>query len=251
MKPWMKLIPAAEIDAYRRAGFLRGERLGNRPLLLVVDVTYGFTGSEGLTLEQAIAEFAPACGPVSWETMPRIARLVQLFRDRHLPVIYTRSDLYSVPFTGKSTKRPAQQVSAKFNEFPPAIAPQDGEWVLEKTKASAFFGTPLASRLVRLATDTVVVGGVSTSGCVRASVVDAFSHNFRTFLVEDCCFDRSQFAHAANLFDMHAKYATVLSLAELEEQLRPAAAGHGAGTSASSSSRRASSRNAAREGSRL
>jgi nicotinamidase-related amidase len=61
-----------------------------------------------------------------------------------------------------------------------------------------------------------VICGVSTSGCVRATVVDAFSHNFRTFLIDDCCFDRSEFAHAANLFDCHAKYASVVSLAELK-----------------------------------
>lgn len=224
MKPWMKLIPAAELTTYRKAGFLTPARIGKTPVLIVVDVTYGFTGSEGLTLEQAIAEFAPACGPVSWETMPRIACLVGLFRERGLPVVYTRSDLYAVQFTGKATKsrRSAQQVTAKFNEFPPAIAPREAEWVLQKTKASGFFGTPLASRLIGLGIDTVVVCGVSTSGCVRATVVDAFSHSFNTFVVDDCCFDRSEFAHAANLFDMDAKYATVLSLGDLQSQLDPA-----------------------------
>jgi maleamate amidohydrolase len=93
------------------------------------------------------------------------------------------------------------------------------EWVLEKTRASAFFHTPLTSFLTRSKTDSVVVCGVSTSGCVRATVVDSFSNGFDTFVVDDCCFDRSYFSHCSNLFDMNAKYATVFSLNEIEENL--------------------------------
>jgi nicotinamidase-related amidase len=80
--------------------------------------------------------------------------------------------------------------------------------------------TPLPIYLVKESIDSVVLCGVSTSGCVRASTVDACSHGFNTFVVDDCCFDRSAFAHAANLFDMNAKYATVLSLDELEVIMR-------------------------------
>ena len=106
---------------------------------------------------------------------------------------------------------------------PEAITPRAGEWVLGKTRASAFFQTPLTSYLVQQHVDTLVFCGVSTSGCVRASVVDGFSHGFQTFVVDECCFDRSPFAHAANLFDMEAKYASVVSLGELAK-LMPAAA---------------------------
>ncbi|GMA62762.1 isochorismatase family protein [Alicyclobacillus fastidiosus] len=107
-------------------------------------------------------------------------------------------------------------MTGRYNEFPTAIRPSDGEYVLEKTKASAFFETPLQSYLVREGVDTVVVCGVSTSGCVRASAVDAHSHGYATFVIEDCCFDRSYFAHCTNLFDLNAKYAHVLSLEELQ-----------------------------------
>ncbi|WP_082034223.1 isochorismatase family protein [Cohnella kolymensis] len=108
---------------------------------------------------------------------------------------------------------------AYYNEFPEAVAPLQGEWVLEKTKASMFFDTPLDAYLTKKKVDTVVVCGGSTSGCLRASVVDSCSHGYTTFVVEDCCFDRSYFAHCANLFDMDAKYASVLSLTELELKL--------------------------------
>ena len=223
LKDWMKLIPEADLATYRAGGFLRDVKLGERAALIVVDVTMGFCGSPGLSLEQAIAEFPTACGPVSWETMPRVARLVKLFRDRKLPIVFTNNDLAANAYAGKATKgERSAKPNHRFNDFPPEIAPRDGEWVLAKTKASGFFQTPLAAHLVRERVDTAVVCGVSTSGCVRATAVDAYSHGFTTFVVDECCFDRSWFAHCANLFDLEAKYASVVSLHELEALLGPA-----------------------------
>ena len=217
MKEWLKIIPEEERKTYQSAGFVSNLEIGQKPCLIVVDVTYGFTGSEGLTLEQAVAEFHPACGPAAWEAMPRIARLIGLFRSLGRPIVFTRSDLDATTFTGKAThSKRTGRPPAKFNEFPPAVAPREGEWVLEKTKASGFFQTPLGIYLTKQGVDTAVVCGVSTSGCVRATAVDAFSHGFKTVVVDDCCFDRSHFAHCANLFDLQAKYAAVLSLHELE-----------------------------------
>jgi maleamate amidohydrolase len=224
-KPWMSMIPQADLATYRSGGFLGGRELGQRTALIVVDVTLGFSGSKGLTLEQAIAEFPTACGPASWEAMPRIGRLVQLFRDRGLPIVYTAGDPAVGKYAGRTTKSKGDaNPPARFNEFPAEVAPRDGEWVLYKSKASAFFHTPLTAHLIRERIDSLVVCGVSTSGCVRASVVDAHSNGFTTFVVDDCCFDRSWFAHCANLFDMHAKYADVVSLAELEGVMAPAIA---------------------------
>ena len=221
MKDWLKIIPEDERKAYEKGGFMNAGVIGERTALVVVDVTYGFCGSEGATLDEAIAEFGPACGPVSWETMPRIAALIALFRELGRPVVFTRSDLGDVQFVGKATKskRLTSVTPPRFNDFPESIAPQSGEWVLEKTKASAFFQTPLASYMVQKQIDSVVMCGVSTSGCVRASVVDSFSNGFNTFVVDDCCFDRSNFAHCANLFDMNAKSATVVSSEELSAML--------------------------------
>jgi len=221
MKDWQKLIPPAELEAYQRSGFHGDLSMRERAALIVVDVTFGFAGSRGLTLEEAVAEFSAACGPSSWIAMPKIARLIEVFRARALPIVYSRSRLDDIAWTGKArkAKRAARPLPARFNEFPEEIAPREGEWVLEKTKASTFFGTPLSTYLIKERVDTLVFAGVSTSGCVRASVVDGFSHGFSTFVVDDCCFDRSEFAHAANLFDMSGKYASVVSLAELEKVL--------------------------------
>lgn len=217
MKDWLKIVPEDERKVYEKAGFALPASIGENTALLVIDVTYGFTGREGQTIEEAIGEFATACGPVSWETMPRIKQLIAMFRELGRPVIYTRSAPDDTPYTGRATKGTRlNEAPPQHNDIPDVIAPQPGEWIMEKTKASVFFQTPLAAYLVRQKIDSVVVCGVSTSGCVRASVVDCMSNGFTTFVVDDCCFDRSHFAHCANLFDMNAKYATVLSLNELE-----------------------------------
>jgi nicotinamidase-related amidase len=222
MKEWMKLIPEEDLRTYRKAGFLADLKFGRRTALIVVDVTYGFTGSETATLEEAIQEFPTACGPSAWEAMPRIARLIGMFRELKLPVVFTQADLPATLFAGSATKSKRVALpKPKFNDFPPAIAPRSDEWVLAKTKASGFFQTPLTAYLIKEGVDTLVLCGVSTSGCVRASAVDAFSHGFATFVVDDCCFDRSYFAHCANLFDLNAKYASVLSLHEVAELMRP------------------------------
>ncbi|MBW7460462.1 isochorismatase family protein, partial [Paenibacillus sepulcri] len=120
------------------------------------------------------------------------------------------------------TKRAARthEVVPGFNDFPEAVHPLEQEWKLGKTKASAFFLTPLTVYLQKEGIDTLVICGVSTSGCVRATAVDACSHGYTTFVVDDCCFDRSYYAHCSNLFDMQAKYASVLSLEELESEMK-------------------------------
>ncbi|MEU4675211.1 isochorismatase family protein [Amycolatopsis sp. NPDC023774] len=214
----MTVLPPAEIATYRRAGFLDGFRLGARPTLLVVDVTYGFTGSRGLTFDEAIREFSTACGPAAWATMPTIERLIGVFRGRGAPIIFTRADTDGQRFTGRATKnKDSSKAAPGYGEFPDECAPREGEWVLGKTKASAFFHTPLLPYLVQERVDSLVVCGVSTSGCVRATVVDACSYGFDTIVVDDACFDRSWFSHCTNLFDMNAKYASVLSLHELAD----------------------------------
>ena len=225
MKEWLKMVPEAERRNYAQAGFHAGVRVGNRPALVVVDVTYGFCGARGLSLEEAIREFPTACGPVSWETMPQTARLIGLFRENKLPIVFTLSDTNSTPHTGSATKSKRTYREAGFNDFTDIVKPLEGEWVLPKTKASGFFHTPLTSYLNRESVDTVLVCGVSTSGCVRATAVDACSHGYTTLVVDDCCFDRSYFAHCANLFDLDAKYASVVSLDELRVMMtRPALA---------------------------
>jgi maleamate amidohydrolase len=216
-KEWMKILPESERKVYKQSGHGGSLVFGSNPALIIIDITFAFTGTKPQPIEEAIREFPSACGDAAWETLPRIKRLLDIFREQKRPIVFTRSDITGQQFGGKATKsiRPIQP-DPKFSQFPELITPLESEWILEKTKASVFFATPLNSYLHREKVDTLVVCGVSTSGCVRASVVDAFSYGYTTFVVDDCCFDRSYFAHCANLFDMDAKYATVLSLENME-----------------------------------
>ena len=220
MRDWMKLIPEEELRFYKKAGFSGELKPGRRAALIVVDVTMGFCGSKDASLDEAVRQYSTACGPASWLAMPKITELIALFRTLKLPIIYSLSDLDAVPFTGKATKGIRSSTPPGFNDFPAEIVPREGEYVLPKTKASVFFQTPLNAYLVKQGVDTLIYCGVSTSGCVRASVVDGFSNGYQTFVVDEACFDRSQFAHAANLFDMDAKYAAIISLEEAVTMLR-------------------------------
>ncbi len=221
MKPWDNVISEDEQKAYRAAGFGRPSGLGARPALLIIDVQYRTTGTEPRPFWDSIKEFPTSCGDVAWRAVNRIERLLALFRSRGWPVLYPHVS----PKEGFDGGRLADKVPAimtvarKGYEFVQEIAPREGDILLPKKHPSAFFGTPLASYLINLNADTLVVTGCTTSGCVRGSVVDAFAYNFRVAVPHDAVYDRSQTSHAVNLFDMAEKYADVMATDELIKQL--------------------------------
>ena len=216
---WRELVPAEDRQVYETAGFgARVQGLGERPALLVIDVTHGFVGSKGLDRAAAAAEFRNACGPAAWEAIPFIQGLLAMVRSAGLPVFYTKGraqvDVGSLGQWSANNSRAAEDLAkgAAVHEIIPEVAPAPGELVIEKDKPSAFFGTSLLSHLIRLGIDSLLVAGCTTSGCVRATVVDAFSYNLAVTVVEDAVFDRGELPHAVNLFDMQAKYAQVVRL---------------------------------------
>lgn len=220
MDDWLSLIPPEARQAHQRSGFKPESGPGRSAALLIVDVTLGFMGSKGQSLEESQREYPTGTGDMGWKALPRIRTLLQLFRDRGLPVIFTKMDTGLAGQLGNATMRPLSfgpdDDEERFGRFPEEIEPVPGEYVLAKTKASSFFQTPLSAYLTRRGVDTVVLCGVGTSGCVRATAVDSFSHGYSTFVVHDCCFDRSSFAHATNLFDMNGRYASVVGVADVE-----------------------------------
>jgi nicotinamidase-related amidase len=115
----------------------------------------------------------------------------------------------------QTTKRIPDARVAEGNGFLDQIKPLDDEWICEKARASAFYGTILDSYLRLHKTETVVFCGGTTSGCVRASVVDAYSAGFRPVVAEEATFDRARSPHLANLFDIHAKYGQVMLTADI------------------------------------
>ena len=223
-KPWDGIISEEEQKAYHAAGFGRSSGIGQRPALLIIDVQYRTIGTTPKPFWESIKEFPTSCGDVGWNAMRNIATLLAEFRRNQWPVLYPH-----VAPKNKSTDsgRLAQKVPAIMNisdkgyEFPPEIAPREGDVLLPKKHPSAFFGTPLASHLIDLQADTLVVTGCTTSGCVRGSVVDGFAYNFRVLVPHDAVYDRSATSHAVNLFDMASKYADVGSTAEELDRLKP------------------------------
>jgi len=223
MKPWDGIISEDEQKAYHAAGFGRPSGVGERPALLIIDVQYRTIGTTPKPFWESIKEFPTSCGDIGWNAMRNIVTLLAEFRRNDWPVLYPH-----VAPKNKATDggRLAQKVPAIMNipekgyQFPPEIAPREGDVLIPKKHPSAFFATPLVSHLIDLGADTLVVTGCTTSGCVRGSVVDAFACNFRVLVPWDCVYDRSATSHAVNLFDMASKYADVATAAEILEKLR-------------------------------
>ena len=129
----------------------------------------------------------------------------------------TRPD--SLPTKVTAPKRRTIQTDPALYAIRSDFRPQAGDVVITKQRASVFYGTPLMAHLTQLGIQTLIVCGESTSGCVRATAVDAYSHGFHVTLVEECCFDRSIISHKVNLFDMHHKYADVMHVDEVVKHL--------------------------------
>lgn len=219
MREWEKIIPEVDRQVYDKARYGKKQTLGQNPALLVVDVVTSFTGTTPQDTLAAIDEFQTSCGEQGWRALPHIRTLIDACREARMPVIYTKGDPDYKVSCGGSTKSQLgiseKEMRAIFNEgFPEMIQPRDGDFVIRKTKASAFFMTPLPIYLNNHGVDSLIICGTTTCGCVRASVVDSFSYGYPTFVVEECCFDRSNFSHLVNLFEMNQKYADVLTLNE-------------------------------------
>jgi len=230
-RPWMELFSPEEQEVYQayQSGLRqRVQAYGQRPALLVIDVTRAFCGEQGQSLAESLAEWPTSCGPAAWEAMPYIEELLNAMRRAGLPVVYTTAQPGAELFYGGVVKMPAGRTSVGTRpgavEIPARIAPQEGELVLQKPKASAFFATPLVAHLQRLQVDSLLICGTTTSGCVRASVVDGFSWGYATFVVQEAVFDRSRLSHEVNLFEMNVKYADVIAMQEALDWLQRAAA---------------------------
>jgi maleamate amidohydrolase len=207
---------------YEAAGFGRPVGLGKRPGLMIIDVQYRTVGTEPRPFDEALTEFTTSCGDVGWAAVPKIAALLALFRERNWPVFYpyvAPKESYDQGALG--AKIPGiMNIPAKGYEFVAEVAPRAGDVLLPKRHPSAFFGTPLASYLVQSGIDSLVVTGCTTSGCVRGSVVDAFSYNYKVAVPSDAVYDRSPVVHEVNLFDMAQKYADVYTTDALLDRLK-------------------------------
>jgi maleamate amidohydrolase len=199
-------------EIYQRQGFGHTSGIGQRCCLLMVDFVNSFVDPHQLG------------GPHIQDAVKATVPLLAAFRAWRLPIVHTRvvfeesgADLNLFATRVKALQ--ALTEHAEGSHIVPALAPLPMEWVLRKQGASAFFNTALADWLRIHAVDTLVVTGCTTSGCVRATVVDAVQHNFRTVVVSDCVGDRAMGPHDANLFDMRQKYADIMTRDDLLSHL--------------------------------
>ncbi len=217
MKPWEEILPPEDMALYRKSKYdQRKLSFGNKPALLVIDVTTPFVGSKPQSVLKAIEEYSTSCGEAGWIAIENIKKLLGASRSGEIPVVFTTGDAQAGRVSWGATKRSAPTGTPHFEqeEVAEALALESSDIVIKKIKASAFFGTPLLGCLQTMKVDTLLVTGVSTSGCVRATVVDALSYGYPCFVVEECTFDRFRLSHLVNLFDLNAKYAEVISLSE-------------------------------------
>jgi maleamate amidohydrolase len=211
-KDWWTFVPEDERALYGKVGYGGEGSVVGKSALLNIDITRNFTGSERLPLEESIKEFPTSCGPAAWDALDRVRQLLDIFRSKELPIVYTARDVGSQnAIRGSTRRRSAGKRDETGNDWVEMVAPTEDDYICRKARASAFFGTPLDPFLRKNDVQTVVVTGGSTSGCVRASVVEAYSAGFNVVVAEDAVFDRVRTPHLANLFDMNAKYATVLA----------------------------------------
>lgn len=216
MKEWQTFFPEEERKIYEKAGYKGKQSFGRNPALLIIDMQLAFTGTKPMEIMEAIEEFPTSCGKVAWEAIPKIQKLLHACRDAGVPVAYSTGDPEFKAVLGNATKRKTGgKDSLKLaGEFPEMIKPIEGEFIVRKARASAFFGTHLITYLLSKGVDSLLVTGTTTCGCVRGTVLDGYSYGFAVFVVEECVFDRSRTSHLVNLFEMDSKYASVVPLAE-------------------------------------
>jgi nicotinamidase-related amidase len=229
MAAWDDVLPEMDRLVYEKGGWGKPRPRGQRPVILVIDAMYTFTGDHPEPILDSIEKHWTSCGEFSWAGVSSIAALLQGARPHGIPIVYTvmeqRADGFDRAKADRGSsvrdgKRPTDLIGSYANEVVAEIAPADEDIVITKPKPSAFFGTPLVSYLTYLQADTVILTGCVTSGCVRAAAVDASSYNYKVIVPEECVWDRGVMPHKMNLFDIQMKCGDVEPLAQTQQWLR-------------------------------
>jgi maleamate amidohydrolase len=217
MAAWDDVLPEIDRLVYEKGGWGKPRPKGEKPVILVIDAMYTFTGDFAEPILDSIDKHWTSCGEVSWDGVSAIAGLLEVARPHGIPIVYTvmeqRRDGFDRAPANRSASRgpkvPTDVMGSYANEVVAEIAPAPEDIIINKPKPSAFFGTPLVSYLTYLGADSVILTGCVTSGCIRAAAVDASSYNYRVIVPEECVWDRGILAHKANLFDIQMKCGDV------------------------------------------
>jgi nicotinamidase-related amidase len=218
---WKDVIDPDTIQIYQ--SYRRKVFVGDNPAVLAIDLYNKAYRGGDRPVKEVDRQFSGSCGEYAWKAMPPTQLLFAAARRAGVPVIYTTRhlDTAGVHSTNRNIGREADDTYAIKAE----LAPAPGELIIYKERASAFFGTPLIAHLQQKRIDSLIICGESTSGCVRASTVDAYSYGFHNVVVEECTYDRALISHKVNLFDLHHKYADVMHIEEVLAHLDARAGG--------------------------
>jgi maleamate amidohydrolase len=214
---WDDVLGDTDRAVFEAAGWGRRAGYGERPAVMVIDVNYNFCGDRAEPILDSIERWRYSCGEVAWTTgIPAIVRILEVARRKRLPIIYTtnprREDGFDLGIWSLKSHRAEDDVDVmghRGNDIVDEVAPLPGDLFIEKRKPSAFFGTPLMSHITNLRADSLIVTGSTTSGCVRATAVDALSYDVKVTIPHEAAFDRSVLSHKVSLMDLHMKYVDV------------------------------------------
>ncbi len=216
---WKDVVSEEVLEIYKP--YQRKTYVGERPALLAIDL-YNLVYEGGpKPVHEVVKEHKSSCGIYAYNAIKPIQELFAMVRSKGIPIIYTTGETRKEtrPKTVRSTNRRVDEISESAYEIYRDFKPETGDLIIYKERASGFFGTALIAHLTRMGIGSLIACGETTSGCVRARVVDAYSYGFHTAMVEECCFDRSLLSHKVNLFDLHHKYADVMHLDEVKKHL--------------------------------
>ena len=221
---WSDVLTDRDRRVIANAGYGKARGLGESPLLVVIDCQYNYIGADE-PVDQQQDRWPAGGGEEAWAAIRTIAKLIDAARGADVPILYTRNvqkrTVRFDSFDGKSTwDKKTTLDGSEGTRIVDEIAPLEDDLVLDKSYASAFYGTPLLTYLVGLGADTLVITGVSTSGCVRASAVDAVTRGYKVAVVADAVADRIGASHRVALLDLWMKYTDVVDSVEAGDYLR-------------------------------
>ncbi|GAB6174138.1 isochorismatase family protein [Paradesulfitobacterium aromaticivorans] len=211
---WEDLLTDVDRLVIEKGGYGKSRGLGQKPLLMIIDVQPNYVG-EDVPIEQQLDRWPSGGGSAAWGAIRNIQRVREAAREAGVPVFYSRNvQKKTIAFDGFATKTNRDQTKyldgRSETQIVSELAPADHELVIDKAYASVFYGTPLQSYLVKLGIDTIIIVGGSSSGCCRATAVDAVTRNYNVAMIEDAVYDRIQLSHKAALLDLWMKYCDVV-----------------------------------------
>jgi maleamate amidohydrolase len=219
---WKDLLDDELLEIY--SSYQRTLKVGKNPALLAIDLYNSAYWGGNVPVIEANRKHRGSCGENSWRAIEPTKKLFAAARAAGIPVIYTtrKPDTRGVNSTHRD--HGGKALPSDIYDIYEAFTPQPGELIIYKERASGFFGTPLVAHLRLMGCDSLIVCGESTSGCVRASVVEGYSYGYHITVAEECTYDRSMLSHKVNLFDLHHKYADVMKVEDVLAHLGQMAA---------------------------